>query len=124
MARRATTSPSRTRKSLSIRERIAKRHEEFRRILAARPVRKLLGNLHGDQLSRVPRGFAPDHPAADLLRFKYYILYAELKPNLATSPKLHTQIVERFRTMVPFLRFLTESFSAREKKPSARAMFA
>jgi len=109
---------------LAIRERIAARHEEFRRILAARPVRKLLGNLHGDQLSRVPRGFAAGHPAADLLRYKYYILYAELKPSLATSPALYKQIVERFRVMVPFMQFLTESYPAREKKPDVRAMFA
>jgi uncharacterized protein (TIGR02453 family) len=109
---------------LAIRERIAERHDEFRRILAARPVRKLLGNLEGDQLSRVPRGFAADHPAADLLRYKYYILYKELPPAVATSPKLHKEIVERFRVMVPFMRFLTESFAAQEKKPDARAMFA
>jgi len=109
---------------LAIRERIATRHEEFRRILAARPVRKLLGDLYGDQLSRVPRGFPADHPAADLLRFKYYILYKELAPSLATSPKLHKEIVERFRVMLPFMHFLTESFATQPKKLDARAMFA
>jgi len=109
---------------LAIRQRIAERHEEFRRILEARPVRKLLGNLEGEQLSRVPRGFPADHPAANLLRFKYYILYKELSPSLATSPKLYIAIVERFRVMVPFMRFLTESFAAKEKKPGAFAMFA
>ena len=109
---------------LAIRQRIAERHEEFRRILAARPVRKLLGNLQGHQLSRIPRGFPADHPAADLLRFKYYILYKELPPSLATSPKLYTAIVDRFRIMVPFMRFLTESFATQPKKPRALAMFA
>jgi uncharacterized protein (TIGR02453 family) len=109
---------------LAIRQRIAERHEEFRRILAARPVRKLLGDLEGDQLSRVPRGFPADHPAADLLRFQYYILYIELAPSLATSPALYKQIVERFRTMVPFMRFLTESLTAKPQKPNIRAMFA
>jgi len=109
---------------LAIRQRIADRHEEFRRILAARPVRKLLGGLEGHQLSRVPRGFPADHPAADLLRFKYYILYVELAPTLVTSAALYKAIVERFRVMVPFMRFLTESFAAQPQKPNARAMFA
>jgi len=109
---------------LAIRQRIAERHEEFRRILAARPIRRLLGNLEGDQLSRVPRGFPADHPAADLLRFKYYILYKELPPSLATSTALYKTIVDRFRVMAPFMRFLTESFTAQEKKPRAFAMFA
>jgi|SRR5215469_64868 len=109
---------------LAIRQRIAERHEEFRRILVSKPVRKLFGDLEGEQLSRVPRGFPTDHPAADLLRYKYFILYKELTPSLATSPKLHKEIVDRFRVMVPFLQFLTESFAAKEKKRDARAMFA
>jgi len=109
---------------LAIRERIAKRHEEFRRILAAAPVRKLLGGLEGEQLSRVPRGFEAEHAAANLLRFKYYILYKELPPGIATSPKLFKEIVERFRVMLPFMQFLTESFAAKPKKLDARAMFA
>ena len=109
---------------LAIRQRIAERHEEFRRILAAPLVRKLLGNLEGAQLSRVPRGFLADHPAADLLRYKYYILFKELPPSLATSPKLYKAIVARFRVMVPFLQFLTKSFATKPKKPNALTMFA
>src|SRR5215472_5882356 len=109
---------------LAIRQRIAERHEEFRRILAAPPVRKMFGNLEGEQLSRVPRGFPTDHPAADLLRFKYFILFKELPPALATSPKLYKEIVDRFRAMVPFMRFLTAAFATQQKKLDARAMFA
>lgn len=109
---------------LAIRQRIAERHEEFRRILAARPVRRLLGKLEGAQLSRVPRGFPADHPAADFLRYKYFILYKSLPPSLVTSPVLYKAIVDRFRVMVPFLQFLTASFAAKPKKPNALAMFA
>jgi hypothetical protein len=39
-------------------------------------------------------------------------------------PTLYKQIVERFRVMVTFMRFLAESFAAQEKKPNVRAMFA
>lgn len=109
---------------LAIRQRIAERHEEFRRILASRPVRKLLGGLEGEQLFRVPRGFPADHPAADLLRYKYFLLYKELPASLATSPALYKAVADRFRVMVPFLQFLTKSFAAQPKKPNVRAMFA
>lgn len=109
---------------LAVRQRIAERHDEFRRILAAPPLRKLLGNLEGAQLSRVPRGFPADHPASDLLRYKYYILFKELPASLATSPKLYKAIVDRFRAMTPFLQFLTASFAAKPRKPNALAMFA
>jgi uncharacterized protein (DUF2461 family) len=109
---------------LAIRQRIAEHHDEFRRILAAHPLRKRLGNLEGAQLPRVPRGFPADHSAADLLRYKYFILYKELPPSLATSPKLYKAIVNRFRAMVPFLQFLTASFADKPKKLNALAMFA
>ena len=100
---------------LAIRQRIAERHEEFRRILAAPPLRKLFGELKGDQLARIPKGFPATHPAADLVRFKNYILYVELAPDLAISPQLYKEIVDRFRAMVPFLQFLTGAFAARRK---------
>ena len=109
---------------LAVRRRIAERHGEFRRILAAPQVRKLLGNLEGAQLSRVPRGFPADHLAADLLRYKYYILFKELPPSLVTSPKLYNAIVDRFRVMTPFLQFLTASVATKPTKPKALAMFA
>jgi uncharacterized protein (TIGR02453 family) len=107
---------------LAIRNHIAGRHDELRRILRARQVRELLGELHGDQLSRVPKGFAGDHPAADLLRFKRFILYVELPPDLATTPDLYLEILKRFRAMAPFLAFLTAPLKAARKRVEAREL--
>jgi uncharacterized protein (TIGR02453 family) len=104
---------------LAIRQRLAERHQEFRRILAAKPIRSLFGDLQGHQLSRVPKGFPADHPAADLLRYKNYILYVERPPDLATSPKLYDEIVDRYGAMLPFLNFLTASFAAERHKTAA-----
>jgi len=104
---------------LAIRNHIAERHAELRRILANPKVRRLLGDLQGEQLARVPKGFCADHPAADLLRFKQFVLYVELPPGIATSPTLYQEIVDRFRAMVPFLRFLNAPLP-KEKKIDAR----
>jgi uncharacterized protein (DUF2461 family) len=82
-------------------------------------VRRSLGELQGDQLSRVPKGFPATHPAADLLRFKQFVLYVELPPDVATLPTLYQEIVDRFRAMVPFLRFLNAPLP-KEKKIDAR----
>jgi uncharacterized protein (TIGR02453 family) len=107
---------------LAIRNHIADHHNELRRILRVRQVRDLLGDLQGEQLSRVPKGFASDHPAADLLRFKRLFLYVELPPELATTPALYTEIVKRFRAMGPFLSFLTAPLKATRKKVDAREL--
>jgi uncharacterized protein (TIGR02453 family) len=105
---------------LAIRNHIAERHQELRKILANRAVKRLLGDLQGDQLSRVPKGFCSEHPAADLLRFKQLILYIELPPDLATTRALPGEILKRFKVMVPFLDFLTAPLGQARRKIDAR----
>jgi uncharacterized protein (TIGR02453 family) len=91
---------------LAIRNYLAENHAEFRRIAAARDVRRLFGDVTGDSLSRVPKGFAADHPAADLLRMKQFLLFRTLEASLATTPKLFREVLSRFEVMAPFLEFL------------------
>ena len=52
------------------------------------PVKRLFGAMQGEQLSRVPKGFRAEHPAADLLRFKQFLLFTTLDPAIVTTPKL------------------------------------
>jgi uncharacterized protein (TIGR02453 family) len=108
---------------LAMRHRIAEGHQEFRRIVGARAVRELFGELQGDQLSRVPKGFCSEHPAADLLRFKQLVLYVELPPDLATTPALFGEILKRFRAMRPFLDFLTAGLKGQRSEIGARDLF-
>jgi uncharacterized protein (TIGR02453 family) len=93
---------------LAIRNRLAERHEEFRRIAAARRVRKLFGDITGDSLSRAPKGFPADHPAGDLLRRKQFLLFRSLEPGVATTPKLYREIVTSFEAVTPVLEFLEQ----------------
>ena len=97
---------------LAVRTHIAERHEDFRRIAAASPIKKLFGAVQGEQLSRVPKGFCAEHPAADLLRFKQYLLFARLDPAVATTPKLLPELEKRFRALAPFLDFLNAPLAA------------
>jgi uncharacterized protein (TIGR02453 family) len=106
---------------LAIRNHIAEHHEEFRRIVEARAVRGLFGEMKGEQLSRVPKGFAKDHPAENLLRFKQFLLYVDLPIDLATGPELFVEIRKHFRTMVPFLEFLNAPLVNSQNKASERA---
>ena len=100
----------------TIREHIAENHAELRRILASKTVKRLVGELQGEQLTRVPKGFACDHPAADLLRRKQYFLYVELPADVAITSRLYAEIWSRFRATLPFLEFLTAPFGRMKKK--------
>lgn len=108
---------------LAVRNRIAERHADLRRILQAKPLRKLLGDLHGDQLSRVPKGFPAEHPAADLLRYKQFFFYIELPGELATSGTLQAEIRKRFEAMTPLIDFLNAPLVEARPKTGPREFF-
>ena len=67
-------------------------------------------------MTRVPKGYPSDHPAADLLRFKQLLFYVELPPDLATTPALYTEVVKHFRAVTPFVEFLNAPLARKTKK--------
>ena len=106
----------------AIRLHLVEHHEEFRRILKARGLRALAGELRGEQLSRVPKGFRCDHPSADLIRYKQWLLWVTLDPAIALTPRLLPEIVKRFRAMMPFVEFLDTPLVAARRKAAAGAL--
>jgi len=100
---------------LAIRNHIAANLTAFRKILGQRQV-VLLGGLQGDQLVRAPKGFAPDHPAADLLRYKQFLVWVKHSPEMALSKDLLPLLVQTFRTMVPLVRFLNAPLKPGKKE--------
>jgi uncharacterized protein (TIGR02453 family) len=63
--------------------------------------------VHGEQLTRVPSGFAKDHPRADLLRFKALTCGREFgSPAWLSTKRAHTEIVKAWRSMSPLIDWL------------------
>jgi uncharacterized protein (TIGR02453 family) len=89
---------------LAIRTWLAENHQAFRK--AAKGLEKLMGKLHGDSLTRSPKGFDPAHPAADLIRMKAWLYWVELDVELMESRRLFTEVVKRFRAAAPIVEML------------------
>ena len=85
---------------LAVRQHIAENHKALRKMLT--------GELWGEIAARVPKGFPADHPAADLLRRKHFLLLESPAPAIAITAKLLPQIVKRFELLTPFVGFLNE----------------
>ena len=98
-----------------VRAHVAENHAELRKLIRTRTVRDLYGQLQGEQLTRPPKGYLPDHPAADLVRFKQMYYYVELPPELATSKMLQPTILKHFRAIAPFLEFLNRPLRPQRK---------
>jgi uncharacterized protein (TIGR02453 family) len=96
----------------AVREHVAANVARFRSIVEAPRLRRA-GGLQGTRLQRVPRGFAADHPAADYLRYRQFLVWAEYPAALAATPRFYPTVVGLFETAAPLVRFLCEPLAAR-----------
>jgi uncharacterized protein (TIGR02453 family) len=109
---------------LAYRNLIRDHYQEFQTILGDQKVRRTVGELQGEQLSRIPRGFCPGHPAGDLLRHKQWYLVSVMDAKLLTTPRLLPELSRRFEAMAPFVQFLNRPFAQKPKRMAAAAFGA
>jgi len=93
----------------AIRAGIAKDHRKFHRVVSAPAFRQAVGELGGEQLTRVPRGYPKDHPAADYLRHKQFIGGREYPAAFAVSPRFYPELLSVFRGIAPLVGFLNNA---------------
>ena len=105
---------------LAVRQHIAANPEAFRATFESKAVRRLMGDLTGEQLTRVPKGFSAEHPAADLLKFRRFVLYRTLNPEIISTPRLVREIVARLEAMAPFVYFLDAALLKKDGKRMTR----
>jgi uncharacterized protein (TIGR02453 family) len=90
----------------AFRSSIAERHRSFSRIVHARTFVETAGGLDGEQLTRVPRGYATDHPAAAYLKHKQFIAGREFPAEFALEPRFYAELLGIFRAIAPLVAFL------------------
>lgn len=91
---------------LAVRRFLQQQHAQLRRLLEDKTLRTLLPTFDSNSLTRMPKGFAPDDPAAELLLCRQWALSVRLPGELATGPRLLPEIVKRFRAAMPFVTLL------------------
>jgi uncharacterized protein (TIGR02453 family) len=101
----------------SIRAHIDANHRTLRRIVESRTFVRAVGALHGEQLTRVPRGYAKEHPAAHYLRFRQFLAGREYPAEFAYDPRFYGELVKVFRQVAPLVRFLNAPILERPKDP-------
>jgi uncharacterized protein (TIGR02453 family) len=104
---------------LAYRRLLEENYLEFETLLADKRLRQTAGELEGEQMSRVPKGFSCDHPAEGLLRRRQWYLESMLDIKLLTTTRVVTELARRFEAMAPLVIFLNRAFA---EKPKARKM--
>jgi uncharacterized protein (TIGR02453 family) len=98
----------------AIREHIVAHQRRFETLLRAPAFRKL-GGLQGDTLTRVPRGWPRDHPAAPYLMHKQFLGFREEPAAFAARPDFYRQLVATLKALTPLCAFLNEPLADRLK---------
>jgi uncharacterized protein (TIGR02453 family) len=102
---------------LAIRRMLLERHEEYRALIGAKKLVAVLQPFDGLKMSRGPKGFAPEHPANDLVLQRQWGVSSSLAMEVALSPALVREVVKRFRLAAPLIALLNDPLVRRPQKP-------
>ena len=86
--------------------------DEFKKIISSKKFKTVYKDLDKSKeftLSRVPKGYEADNPAADYLKLKSFIAFRLLSDKDATSKPLLKITVDSFKTLSPLINFLNRA---------------
>ena len=86
----------------------------FKKIITSKKFRSVYKDLSRDPeyvLTRVPKGYEADNPAAEYLKMKSFVALTSLKDSDLTSKDLMKQTTAAFEALQPLLGFINESIS-------------
>lgn len=108
---------------LDYRTLLEQHHEEFQRILADKKIKRLLGGLQGEKLTRTPKGFPVGHPAEDLLRHRQWFLETTFGIEVLTSKRLVGELARHFEPMAPMIEFMNRPFAEKQQRKKLMMAF-
>jgi len=91
-----------------IRQDMDDNYPDWQKLLADKTITETFGQMKGEKLGSAPRGYAKDHPAIDLLRYKQLIFRHPFTDEEVCSPDFLYQVNEVFRNLRPFLNHMSE----------------
>jgi uncharacterized protein (TIGR02453 family) len=103
---------------LAIRRYLSQHHESYRTL--HKKILKTKGmsmtDIDGALMTRMPKGFAKDDPADELLRARNWGVHAQLSAEVAEKPILVREIVKRFRLAAPLVAMLNAPLVGEERR--------
>lgn len=90
-----------------IREQIEMDAEPLKQALANKKFKNYFGELLGEKLKTVPRGFNADDPNIDLLRFKNFYVMKKFSDQEVMSADFPDQIIKGYQSIQPFFEAMT-----------------
>lgn len=99
---------------LRIRRELAVNDQEFRNIFEDKKIKKYFGELQGEEVKTVPKGFDKDNPAIDLIKKKQFILRRSFTDMEVLQAGFLKEVVDSFRALRPFFDYMSEVLTTDE----------
>lgn len=87
---------------------------EFKKIIGSKKFKTVYTDMDKSKeflLSRVPKGYEADNPAADYLKLKSYLAITQLNDKDVTSKNLLKKTTEAFEALKPMIDFLNRALA-------------
>ena len=97
-----------------VRQEIDYNFDAFKKIIGSKKFKSIYKDLSRDEeyvLTRVPKGYETDNPAAEYLKLKSFVALVPLKDSDLTSKDLVKKTVTAFEALQPLLRFINAAIS-------------
>lgn len=95
-----------------VRQEIDYNYSDFKKIISNKKFKSVYGDLDRSAeflLSRVPKGYEPDNPAADYLKLKSFVAISFFSDADLTSKDLVKKTVAAFEALQPLIGFINNS---------------
>lgn len=91
-----------------IRMDITRNRKEWNKLLRTKSIQNNFGEMQGEKVKTLPRGFAIDDPAIDLLKFKQYWFERSFTDKEVLSSDFLNTVNKTFKSIRPFFDYMTE----------------
>jgi len=93
----------------AIRQEIAYNTAEFKAILDDKNFKQIFGEMEGEKLKNMPKGYDTDHPAIELLKHKSFLMAHKPSDAEVLSDDFLQHCAKVFKALYPFDQFLNRA---------------
>ena len=93
----------------AIRQEIAYNGADLKKIINGNKFQEFFGENEGEKLKKAPKGYEPDHPEIELLKYKSFLASHKCSDSKVTSKEFLQHSAEVFKVLHPFDTFLNNA---------------
>lgn len=97
-----------------IRDDMAYSTKELEKIVKKPDFKKYFGEVSGEKLQRAPKGFSPEHPAIEWLRFKQFLALRSFTDKQAFQKNFQEEVIKTFLAARPLFDHIDRALNFKE----------